>query len=66
MLYIGQVFSRPTVGVAAWLAARLMVGGIVSAIGVADLTRAPWPVLVVFIFWLTELLVLYRLVYALI
>jgi len=28
------------VGLAAWLAARLTAGGIVSAVGIADLTRA--------------------------
>jgi len=37
-----------------------------GAVGVADLTRALQPVLIVYIFWLAELLVLYRLVRTLI
>jgi len=37
-------------GLAAQLVARLMVGGIVSTIGVADLTGALRPVLIVLIF----------------
>jgi len=37
-----------------------------GAVGVADLTGALRPVLVVLVFWLAELLVLYHLVYALI
>ena len=53
-------------GVAARLAIRSTVGGIVGAVGVADLTRALWPILIVFIFWLAKLLVLYHLAYALI
>ena len=66
MLYIGQVFARPIVGLAAYLAAELAAGYTAGAIGVADLTRALRPVLVVLIFWLAELLVLYRSAYALI
>jgi len=53
-------------GLAARLAAGLMAGGTVGAIGVADLAGALWPVLIVLIFWLVELLVLYRLAYTLI
>jgi len=54
------------VGLATRLATGLMVGSIVSVIGVADLTRALRPVLIVLIFWLVELLALYRLAYTLI
>jgi len=54
------------VGLATRLAARLMAGGIVSAIGVADLTGALWPIFIVLMFWLVELLVLYYLARALI
>jgi len=54
------------VGVAIRLAAGLTAGGIVGTIGVADLTRALWPVLIVLIFWLVEFFVLYRSAYALI
>jgi len=39
-LYVGQVFAGPTTGLAARLAAGLTAGGIVGAIGVADLARA--------------------------
>jgi len=53
-------------GLAAWLATRLTAGGTVSTIGVVDLTRALWPVLIVLVFWLVELLVLYHLARALI
>jgi len=38
------------VGLAARLATRFIAGGIVSAIGVVDLTRALWPILIVLIF----------------
>jgi len=54
------------VGLAAQLATRLTAGGTVSAIGIADLTRALWPILIILVFWLAELLVLYRLAYTLI
>ena len=37
-----------------------MAGGMVGAIGVIDLTGALWPVLIVLIFWVAELLALYR------
>jgi len=53
-------------GLAARLATGLTVGGTVSAVGVADLARALWPILIVLMFWLAELLVLYRLARALI
>jgi len=53
-------------GLAARLAAELAAGCMAGAVGVADLTRALRPVFIVLIFWLVELLVLYRLAYALI
>ena len=36
LLYIGQVFAGPTAGLAARAAAKLAVGCIAGAIGVAD------------------------------
>ena len=54
------------VGLAIQLAAKLAAGYTAGAIGVIDLTWALRPVLIVLIFWLAELLVLYRLAYALI
>ena len=66
MLYIGRAFARPTVGLAVQLATKLAAGYAAGAIGVVDLTGALWPVLIVLIFWLIELLVLYCLARALI
>ena len=37
-------------GLAAWLAAGLTAGSTVSAIGVVDLARALWPVLIILMF----------------
>jgi len=66
LLYIGQAFARPTAGLAIRLATKLAAGYTAGAIGVADLTGALRPVLIVLIFWLAELLVLYCLARALI
>jgi len=54
------------VGLAIQLAAKLAAGYMANAVGVIDLTGALWPVFIVLIFWLAELLVLYYLVCALI
>jgi len=53
-------------GLAAWLAAELMVGCTAGAVGVADYTRALWAVLVALIVWFKEFLALYCLACALI
>jgi len=66
LLYIGQAFAGPMVGLAVWLAAKLVAGYTVGAVGVIDLTRALRPILIVLVFWLAELLVLYYLAHALI
>ena len=47
---MGQIYAGPTVGLAAWPAARLTAGGIISAAGVTGLIGALWPVLIILIF----------------
>ena len=51
MLYIGRVYTRPTVGVASRLAARLTVGCTAGIIGVANYTGALRAVFAVFAAW---------------
>jgi len=57
---------RPIVGLAAWLAAKLIVGYIASAIEVIDRAKVLRAVFIVFIVWFREFLALYYLAYALI
>jgi len=36
---VGQVYAKPTVGLAVWLAAKLTAGYIAGAVGVIDYAR---------------------------
>jgi len=60
------VCARPTVGLAARLAAKLTVGYTAGAVGVADRARVLRAVCIVLIVWFGEFLALYRLAHALI
>jgi len=66
LLYIGQVCARPTAGLAAQLAAKLIAGCTASAVGVADRAGVLQAVYKVLVVWFREFLALYRLDRALI
>ena len=48
-MYIGQVYSGITVGLAARLVAELVVGGIISVVGVVDCAGALRAIFTVFV-----------------
>ena len=60
------MYTRPTVGLAAQLAARLAAGGTAKAVGVINYARVPQAVLIVLIVWFKEFFTLYYLACALI
>ena len=66
MLYVGQVYAGPAVGLAARLAAELTAGCAAGAVGVAGYIRVLRAVLVALVVWFKEFLALYRLAYTLI